>query len=355
MTLGSTRAPAGAPPRKNDRWMMAMGLALVTIVTGAAGAAPPSKNAPPPSTVPKTGNVPNAGFAPPAASAAAPAASRSPLPWKLGPSQIALGHELTLALPAESQFLAPPEAGKVLEKLGSFHHDNLLGLVTSQADEEWFVTLRYEDEGYIKDDEAIDADELLAAIRDGVAGSNDERVQRGFKALKVEGWSDPPRYDKTRHHLVWALEVSDDDGKSVNFNTRVLGRRGYVSVNLVTAPEKLAEYKPRAATLLGATTFGTGARYEDFDSKTDKVAEYGLAGLVLGGAGLAAAKLVKVGLLAKFSKLILGALIAGKKAIAAGVVALIALLKKAFSGRKAAPAEGPGAPSVPPPAAPPGA
>jgi len=85
--------------------------------------------------------------------------------------------------------------------------------------------------------------------------------------------------------------VSTDDGKSLNFNTRILGRRGYVSINLVTEPELLARFKPEAATLLGATTFSSGSRYEDFNEKTDKVAEYGLAdrahALCLGAARLA--------------------------------------------------------------------
>jgi uncharacterized membrane-anchored protein len=346
MTIVSTSTRNAARQRTTGHWTMAMTVALVTTATRAVAAAPPSRGTPPSGPAATTVNVPNGGFAPPverAAGAPAPAPSaapRAPLPWKFGPAQVDLGHDLSLALPADAQFLAPPDAGRVLEKLGSFHHDDLLGLVASQADEDWFVTLRYEDEGYIKDDEAIDANELLSTIREGVTESNDERVQKGFKALKVDGWSDPPRYDKARHHLVWALEVSDDDGKSVNFNTRVLGRRGYVSVNLVTAPGKLSEYKPRAAALLGATTFAAGARYEDFDGKTDKVAEYGLAGLVLGGAGLAAAKLVKVGLLAKFSNVILGALIAGKKAIAAALLAIVALLKRALSGRRPAPPAG---------------
>ena len=99
-----------------------------------------------------------------------------------------------------------------------------------------------------------------------------------------------------------------------------------------------------------ATTFGAGARYEDFDGKTDKVAEYGLAGLVLGGAGVAAAKLVKVGILAKFSKVILAALIAGKKVIIGLAVALVAILKKIFTGRKVepVPAGGPPPPEGPP-------
>jgi uncharacterized membrane-anchored protein len=327
VSIGARRARRAA----NKGFFGMVGVALVATLTAVANAAPPP-NAPPP---------------PPSAT---PAPVRPALPWKLGPARIALGNDLTLALPADDQFLAPPDAGKLLEKLGSFHHENLLGLVAHQGDEDWFVTVRYQPEGFIKDDEPIDAAELLSAIREGVSEANEERTQKGFTALRIDGWSDPPRYDKSVHHLVWALDVSDDDGKSVNFNTRILGRRGYVSVNLVTAPEKLAEYKPRAAALLVATTFGAGARYEDFDGKTDKVAEYGLAGLVLGGAGLAAAKVVKVGILAKFSKVILAAIIAGKKAIIALGVALIAILKKVLTGRKVepVPAGGPPPPEDPP-------
>ncbi len=228
--------------------------------------------------------------------------------------------------------------------MGMFHNENLLGVITSQADEEWFATIRYEDEGFIKDEESINADEILSAIKEGTEEANKERVEKGFKALRIDGWSDLPRYDKSVHHLVWALDVSDDDGKSVNYNTRILGRKGYVSINLVTSPEKLAGYKPQAAALLASTAFTKGARYEDFDKKTDKVAEYGLAGLVLGGAGLAAAKLVKIGLLAKFSKVIIAALIAGKKAIIAGAIAVVAIFKKIFGRKK--PAELAGGPPV---------
>jgi uncharacterized membrane-anchored protein len=102
----------------------------------------------------------------------------------------------------------------------------------------------------------------------------------------------------------------------------------------VTDPNKLATFKPHAAALLGGTRFKPGARYEDFNSSTDKVAEYGLAGLVAAGAGLGAAKFVKLGLFAKFSKVIIGALIAGKKFIIIGLVAVAALLKRFLSGRK---------------------
>jgi uncharacterized membrane-anchored protein len=285
----------------------------------------------------------------PAASAAASPSEDAPsddqpseprLPWQVGPSKIDLGHDLSLDLKAEHRFLPSKEAAKVLEQMGSFHNDNLLGVVTNRTPEDWFAVIRYEAEGYIKDDESIDANELLSAIREGTDEANKERVEKGFKALRIDGWSEAPRYEKTAHHLVWALDVSDDEGKSVNFNTRILGRRGYVSINLVTSPQELAGYKPQASAILASTTFSKGARYEDFDNKTDKVAEYGLAGLVLGGAGLAAAKLVKVGLLAKFSKVIIAALIAGKKAIIAAAVAVVALVKK-FFGQKKTEAAGP--------------
>ena len=89
-----------------------------------------------------------------------------------------------------------------------------------------------------------------------------------------------------------------------------------------------------AAALLGATRFKPGARYEDFNEKTDKVAEYGLIGLILGGAGLGAAKLVKVGLLAKFGKTILALLIAGKKAVVVALAGAAAFLKRLFGGKK---------------------
>ncbi|WP_394848758.1 DUF2167 domain-containing protein [Pendulispora brunnea] len=276
----------------------------------------------------------------PRAAFAEESGEKPPVQWQAGPRDIDLGHDLKLALPEADVYLPPGPAAKMLEKNGSFHNENLLGIVASKDEEaQWFVTIRYEAEGYIKDDEKIDADELLSAIREGTEEGNKERLEKGFKAWHVDGWSEPPQYDKSLHHLVWALSVSDDEGKSVNFNTRILGRRGYVAINLVTAPELLAGYKPEAAALLKATTFSSAARYEAFDAKTDKVAEYGLAGLVLGGAGLGAAKLVKIGLLAKFWKVIIAALIAGKKAIVLVLAGIAAFVKKLFS-RKNEPANG---------------
>jgi uncharacterized membrane-anchored protein len=277
---------------------------------------------------------------PPAESAeptAAPAEPAQPSPWQMGPKRVDLGNDIAIELPAAYAFLPKAESAQLLEKNGSFHHEDLLGLVAGgDLSGDWFVVLRYEAEGYIKDDEEVDGAELLDSLREGTDAANEERKQKGFPALALDGWSDAPHYDKAKHHLIWGLIVSDPEGKSVNYNTRILGRRGFISLNLVTDPARLAEFKPHATALLGSTAFAQGARYEDFDEKNDKVAEYGLAGLVMAGAGLGAAKLVKLGLLAKFSKVIIAALIAGKKFIVIGLIALGVAVKKLFGGKQPA-------------------
>lgn len=279
----------------------------------------------------------------PADSAAAAGSAEQPveeparprLPWQEGPAKLDLGHGASIDLPESFGYLAQPEAGKLMEKMGNLHNEDLIGLIAPKAeDAEYFVTLRYEESGYIKDDEELDAEELLEAMRDGEEEYNAERQKLGFPPIHAAGWGEEPHYDRARHHLVWGLTVESPEGATVNYATRVLGRNGYVSLNLVTDPKDLAKDKPAAALLLSKTSFGQGKRYEDFDSSTDKVAEYGLTGLVLGGAGLGLAKAAKLGLLAKFSKVILAVLIAGKKFVVIALVAIGAFLKRLFDRRK---------------------
>jgi uncharacterized membrane-anchored protein len=258
-----------------------------------------------------------------------------------GPHKVDAGHDVMIDLPADYLFLDAPQAKKFMEKLGNLWNDDLLGVIT-KGGATWIVTVRYTEDGYVKDDEAekMDADEILGAIKEGTEEANKERSKRGFKGLNVMGWSEPPRYERPVHHLVWGINghTEGDDDNTINFNTRVLGRKGFVSLNLIDGAKTIEASKPSVAALLAATSFKTGSRYEDFDSKTDKIAEYGLAALVAGGAGAAALKLVKVGLLAKFGGKLLAILIAGKKAIVLALLAVGAFFKKLFGGKQAQPA-----------------
>ncbi|HYL72066.1 MAG TPA: DUF2167 domain-containing protein, partial [Candidatus Dormibacteraeota bacterium] len=111
------------------------------------------------------------------------------------------------------------------------------------------------------------------------------------------------------HQLVWAAEARrkdrSDADPTINYNTYVLGREGYVSLNLITSASSVAHDKAAAHELLAAIAFDNGKRYGDFNSSTDKVAAYGLAALI---AGVAAKKLGLLALLAamavKFAKVI---------------------------------------------------
>ena len=270
-----------------------------------------------------------------------------------GPSKVEAGHDIVIDLPEGYLFLDAPQAKKLMEKMGNLWNDNLLG-VLSQDESSWFVTVRYTEEGYVKDDEAekMDADEILNAIKEGTEEANKERQQRGFAAMEIRGWSEPPTYQRSAHHLVWGIKAhgAGDDDDVINFNTRILGRRGYVALNLIDGAKTIEASKPSAAKLLAATTFKPGARYEDFDAKSDKVAEYGLAALVLGGAGVGALKLVKVGLLAKFGAKLLALLLALKKGIILVILAAVAALKRflGFGKKKEAVAAAPAAPEAGP-------
>jgi uncharacterized membrane-anchored protein len=272
--------------------------------------------------------------------AAAPAEKPEFTPIE-GPQKVDAGHEVMIDLPPGYLFLDKVQATKFMEQHGNLWNDDLLGVVMKD-EATWLVTIRYTEEGYVKDDEAekMDAEEILNAIKEGTTEANKERVQRGFKALNLLGWSEPPRYQKDVHHLVWGIKghTDGDDDDTINFNTRVLGRKGYVALNLIDGSKTIEGSKPAVATLLAATTFKPGSSYADFDKKTDKIAEYGLAALVAGGAGAAALKLVKIGLLAKFGTKILAILIAAKKAIILAIAALFAFIKKLFGGKQAQPA-----------------
>src|SRR5436190_557794 len=114
-------------------------------------------------------------------------------------------------------------------------------------------------------------------------------------------------------------------GMLVPDSVRVLGRRGVLVLNAVSSMDQLEPVRRDMAKVIDFVEFSGGHRYTDFIPGTDKVAEYGIAALIAGG--LAA----KAGLF----KVLLGALIALKKAIALGLVAAAAFLRKLFRRKPA--------------------
>lgn len=257
----------------------------------------------------------------PAAAASAVAADPTEQAWRAareaaqaGPKDITLAGQARLQLPEGKVFIPQPQAGQLLRAMGNpGDHSDLQGLVFPQDGEGWFATLRFEKSGYVKDDDAKDwkADELLKSYREGTEAANAERAKMGVPAIEITGWAEKPAYTSDSHRLVWAMasrhkDAPAGDEPGVNYNTYALGREGYMSLNLVTDLKTLPDHKGQAQQLLAALAFEPGKRYEDFDSSTDRVAEYGLAALVLGAGAKKLGLLAVIGaFLAKFAKLFL--------------------------------------------------
>jgi uncharacterized membrane-anchored protein len=247
----------------------------------------------------------------------------------VGPRTIPLGAQGNIKLPEGFAFVPKEAATRFMRALGNPVDSDFIGLIDSDQ-LEGFVSVDFSPTGYIKDDDARDwdVDELLDNLKKGTEQSNKERTKRGLPAVEVTGWVERPAYDTSSHRLVWSASLRDkaattNDGQGVNYNTYVLGREGYLSLNLITDIESVEAEKPLAKELLAAVSFNTGKRYEDFNSATDHVAEYGLAALV---GGAVAKKLGLLAVLIKFWKVIAIAALA----FAGGA------FKKIFGGKKKA-------------------
>ena len=137
------------------------------------------------------------------------------------------------------------------------------------ANLDWFAVFSFDAVGYVKDDEKIDADALLETLKKSDGPGNEERKRLGMEPIYTDGWHVPPHYD-------------------------------------------------------------VGSKHAEFKSG-DRIAEYGLGALVLGGAAAAAAKAGLFTSLGKFLWVIIGG----------ALMAAWALLKK-FFGRKETPPPSPG-------------
>jgi uncharacterized membrane-anchored protein len=217
------------------------------------------------------------------------------------------GAKATLHLGDRYYFLPADEAKAVLTKVWGNppeSADGVLGLVLEKDatvfQNQWGAVITYEDSGYVSDKDATseDYDKVLQSIRDGEDERNEARRKAGYPTIHLAGWAQPPSYDPTNHALIWARDIkfSGQDEDSLNYDVRLLGRGGVLSLNMVSSMSSLPDVRRAAADFGRAASFDRGQTYADYDPATDKDAGYGLAGLVAAGAGVAVAK--KLGLLA---------------------------------------------------------
>ena len=251
------------------------------------------------------------------------------LAWQRGPGEGVIGSKAKIQIPSEFSFLDERNTRRFLELMGNPPRDGHYMIAPANLD--WFAVFSFDPVGYVKDDEKIDAAALLESLKKGDESGNEERKRLGMAPIYTDGWHVPPHYDSGTKRLEWGMRLRDErGGMHVNYTSRLLGRSGVMSAVLVSSPQTLNDDVKAFNTALAGYQFNAGEQYAEFKSG-DKIAEYGLAALVVGGAAAAAAKAGLFKSLGKFLWIVIGG----------GAMGGWALLKRLF-GRKDTPPPGPG-------------
>jgi uncharacterized membrane-anchored protein len=236
-----------------------------------------------------------------------------------------------LRVPKGFKYLNAEQTQYVLSELwGNPEDKTVLGALVPENNgvgygDSWLFTITYDDMGYVKDDDAkdVDYDELLTGIKEDCQNYNEERKNAGFETVEIIGWASTPFYDESKKVLHWAKEIrfgGSEGENTLNYDLRILGRKGVYILSAVAAMNQLPEVKTNIDNVISSIDFNEGERYADFDSSTDNVAAWTIGGLV---AGKVLAKVGFFAILAKFGKFIL-----------IGLIAVGAGIKKFFFGKK---------------------
>jgi len=234
-----------------------------------------------------------------------------------------IGPQAEIDIPEGFIYFPAKGAQTLLKDWGNLTDGSELGLLLNE-EKGWSVLFEFENVGYVKDDEkdSLDAAKMMKQMHDAEPTLNEARKEAGLPGQHTIGFVMEPKYNETTNNLEWAINfrVEGDPAEYVNYNTKLLGRKGVMTATLMVDPTEMDAVLPDYQKTLTGYRFASGQTYAEY-REGDKLATYGLAGLIVGGAGFAAAK---AGLLGK-----LGALIAkGGKAIIIGIVAVGALIWK---------------------------
>ncbi|MBT1686926.1 DUF2167 domain-containing protein [Dawidia soli] len=226
--------------------------------------------------------------------------------------EIKLGDIGTLQVPKGFRYLDSAQARFVIHDLwGNPGGSGTLGMIVPEnmaiTNDAWAFIITYDGMGYVKDDDAdeIDYDEMLQEIHKEEPEINQSRREAGYDPMYMIGWAAKPYYDADKKVLHWAKEIQFGDSVDVehtlNYNVRILGRKGVVVLNAVALMHELPDVQANIDPVLSSFTYADGQKYSDFDPDIDEVAAWTIGGLV---AGKVLAKAGFFALLLKNAKLI---------------------------------------------------
>jgi uncharacterized membrane-anchored protein len=231
-----------------------------------------------------------------------------------------------LNIPEGFRYLNAEQSNYVITELwGNPPRKDVLGMLFPAdggpfAEKSYGFIISFDGMGYVKDEDAddINYDDMLKEMQKSEVEENKNRNQQGYEPIHFVGWASKPFYDKNNKVLHWAknLKFGKEEINTLNYEVRILGRKGILSMNAVATIDELDMVKKDIDKVLKIPAFTEGNMYKDFDSKSDNVAAWTIGGLVAGKV------LMKVGFFAMMLKF--------WKLIAIGLVAAGAAAKKFF-------------------------
>lgn len=244
----------------------------------------------------------------PPASLGAKGTTLMAMDFKQGEVSLPTAHA-KLQIPADYYFLNETDARRVLVDLWGNPPDSVpgtLGMIFPKkfdpADgRAWGAVVSYSEDGYVSDAdaEATDFNAILTDLKQETDSANEQRKKQGFEKITLVGWASPPHYDKSSHTIHWARDLLFGDDPqaphTLNYQLRALAREGVLNYNFVANMTDLGEIKQSIPTVTGMVKFDAGKTYGDYRDG-DKIAAYGLAGLIAVGAGAKIA--AKLGIIA---------------------------------------------------------
>lgn len=212
----------------------------------------------------------------------------------------------TLKVPAGFRYLDAEQTRFVIHDLwGNPGGEGTMGMIVPSdipitSAESWAFIITYDEMGFVKDDDAgdIDYDEMMDDLKSETADENKEREEEGYEPISIVGWASKPYYDKDKKVLHWAKELTfgDSEMHTLNYNVRILGRKGVLVLNAVASMDALPTVQKNIDPVLGSFSYADGYQYSDFNPELDKVAAWTVGGLVAGKV------LAKAGILALLLK-----------------------------------------------------
>ncbi|MBL0743089.1 DUF2167 domain-containing protein [Chryseolinea lacunae] len=212
----------------------------------------------------------------------------------------------TLNVPAGFRYLDAKQTEYVIHDLwGNPGGSGTLGMILPDEipitdGRSWAFIISYEEMGHVKDDDAddIDYDEMLGQLQEETVEENKEREKEGYEPITIVGWAAKPYYDADKKVLHWAKEIKfgTAEANTLNYNVRILGRKGVLVLNAVASMDELPDVEKNISPVLSSFSYSDGNKYSDFNPDLDEVAAWTIGGLVAGKV------LAKVGILALLLK-----------------------------------------------------